>query len=138
MVDLVAIEEADGALAIFPLSDIFVPLVVSVPFHLGCFFTITRIPHAIDKVTGVSALIVWPLVDTLTIPHIIDECSLEGALIVVVHDRTLTVQLAILVPVSSVCAGANFDNTFAGKFTGNRVVVISRGAVPHCEHVAFS
>ena len=126
LVDLVAIEEADGALAIFPLTDVFVRLVVSIPLHLGLIVTLTCIPHAIYKVSSVCTLVAWPLVDTIAIPHIICEISLEGALTVVVDDRSWSVQLALCVPVSSVCAGANLDGTFAEKLTADRVVVISR------------
>ena len=87
LVDLVAIEEADGALAIFPLTFIYVLLFVSIPNHLARRFSSGRISHAIDKVTCVCTLIVWPFVDTSAISHIILESTLEGALIVIVDDR---------------------------------------------------
>ena len=91
LVDLVAIEEADGALAIFPLTFIYVLLFVGIPNHLASLFRSGRISHAIDKVTCVCALVVWPFVDTMAIPHIILEVTLEGALIVIVDDRAWAV-----------------------------------------------
>ena len=90
LVDLVAIEKADGALATFPLTFINVFLFVSVPYHLASRLSSGRVSHAIDKVTGVCTLTVRPCIDTVAIPHIIDELTLEGALIVIVDDRTWT------------------------------------------------
>ena len=136
LVNLVAIEAANSALAIFPLTDVFVSLFVRVPDHRGICAIITRIPHAIDKVASVFTLIVGPLVRTFPISHVIFKVACEGTLIVVVEDRSWTIQLALLVPIACVRAAANLDDAFALELPCDWVVVCGRRAISHREQLA--
>ena len=136
LVNLVAIETANSALAIFPLTDIFVSLIVRVPDHCGIRAVLTCIPHAIDKVASVFTLIAGPRIDTFPIPYVIYEVATELALIVVIDDTSWTIQLAILVPIACVRAAADLDSTFPSELPADWVVVCGRGAVSHREHRA--
>ena len=88
---MVAIERADSALAILPLTYISVFLVVRFPNHRSLLIGSGGISHAIDKLTGVYTLIVGPFVDTVAMPDIIYECTSEFALVVIVDDCTFAV-----------------------------------------------